>query len=73
MPPFDGSGVRGVANHHGDGPLKKLVKQGDSEAIDEALVAKGNGSRAACHLIARDSGEGALALAETSNRSPFSL
>ena len=35
--------------------LQKLAKQGDSEAVGETLVAKGNESRAACHLIARDS------------------
>ncbi len=35
--------------------LQKLAKQGDSEAAGEALVAKGNEIRAACHLIARGS------------------
>jgi hypothetical protein len=34
--------------------LQRLAKQGDSEAVAEALVAEGNESRAACHLIARD-------------------
>jgi putative transposase len=35
--------------------LQKLAKQGDREAAGEALVAKGNEIRAACHLIARGS------------------
>jgi len=35
--------------------LQKLAKQGDSEAVGEALVAEGNESRAACHPVARGS------------------
>jgi hypothetical protein len=35
--------------------LQKLAKQGDREAVGEALVAEGNESRAACHLVARGS------------------
>ena len=35
--------------------LQKLAKQGDSEAIAEAIAAEGNKSRVGCHLIARGS------------------